>query len=255
MSTILNIETSTSVCSVAISKYGKVIASRESPGERSHATQLTPYIEEVLEISRISSEDLDGIAVSKGPGSYTGLRIGVSTAKGMAYALHKPLISIGTLLCMVNGLKAEMPQLLNDKNTLLCPMLDARRMEVYLALYDNDLNSEPEVRAEIINEHSFQNILRNRKIVFFGDGMEKCRNVIRHENAVFVENFNPLARYLADISYFYFLNKKFEDIAYFEPFYLKDFIATTPKNFLKNDNLRIPPSRENETIPPSRDKL
>jgi tRNA threonylcarbamoyladenosine biosynthesis protein TsaB len=115
----------------------------------------------------------------------------------------------------------------------MCPMLDARRMEVYLALYDNELNIELDVRAEIINDHSFQNILHDHKIVFFGDGMEKCRNMIRHENAVFVENFNPLASYLSDISYSCFLNNKFVDIAYFEPFYLKDFIATTPKNFLK----------------------
>lgn len=239
MAIILNIETSTSVCSVAIAKEGKVLAYRVSPGERSHATLLTPYIEEVLESSGISVEDLDGIAVCKGPGSYTGLRIGISTAKGMAYALNKPLIAIGTLICMVNGLKAELPYLLNDKNTLLCPMLDARRMEVYLALYDNELKTELEVRAEIINEHSFQNFLRDRKIVFFGDGMEKCRNVIRHENAVFVENFNPLASYLSEISYSYYLNNKFVDIAYFEPFYLKDFIATTPKNFLKMDSSKM----------------
>ena len=234
MPIILNIETSTSVCSVAISQEGNVIASRESPGERSHATLLTPSIEEVLEKSGISAGDLDGIAVSKGPGSYTGLRIGVSTAKGIAYALNKPLIAIGTLLCMAKGLKAEMPQLLNDRNTLLCPMIDARRMEVYLALFDPDLTNDPEVKAEIINEYSFQKILKDQKIVFFGDGVEKCRNVIRHENAVFIENFNPLARYLAEISYEYFLSNKFVDIAYFEPFYLKDFIATTPKNNLTN---------------------
>ena len=239
MSIILNIETSTSVCSVALSKGGKVIASRESPGERSHAALLTPYIEEVMKSSGISTEDLDGIAVSKGPGSYTGLRIGVSTAKGIAFALHKPLIAIGTLLCMAHGLKTEMSQLLIDSNTLLCPMIDARRMEVYLALYDIDLNIKLEVRAEIINENSFRDILRDRKIVFFGDGVEKCKDVIRHENAVFVENFNPLASYLSDISYSCFLNKKFEDIAYFEPFYLKDFIATTPKNFLKNGSSKM----------------
>ena len=239
MSIILNIETSTSVCSVALSKDGKIIASRESPGERSHAALLTPYIEEVLETSGISAEDLDGIAVSKGPGSYTGLRIGVSTAKGIAFALHKPLIAIGTLLCMAKGLKTEMPQLLNDKNTLLCPMIDARRMEVYLALFDYDLNFKLDVRAEIINELSFRDILKNGKIVFFGDGMNKCRDVIRHENAVFVENFNPLAGYLSDISYSFYLKKEFVDIAYFEPFYLKDFIATTPKNFLKNGNSKM----------------
>jgi len=233
MAFILNIETSTSVCSVAIAKDGKVISSKESHGEKTHASHLTPFIEEVISNSGITSEELDGIAVSKGPGSYTGLRIGVSTAKGIAYALEIPVIAVCTLFSMANGLKEEKPDVFNDTDLLFCPMLDARRMEVYLALYNQELDNEPQVKAEIINENSFQQILNNRKIVFFGNGIEKCRKVIRHENAIFVEQFNPLARYMADISYSYFLKKNFVNMAYFEPFYLKDFIATTPKNLLK----------------------
>jgi tRNA threonylcarbamoyladenosine biosynthesis protein TsaB len=230
---ILNIETSTSICSVALAKEGKVVSSRESHGDKTHASNLTPFIEEVLSNSGITSQELDAIAVSKGPGSYTGLRIGVSTAKGIAYALEIPVIGICTLLSMAKGLYEEMPDLFNDKDTLFCPMLDARRMEVYLALYNYELNNEPVVKAEIINEHSFQQILNEGKIVFFGNGIVKCKNVIRHENAFFVEQFNPLARFMADISYSYFLKKNFVNMAYFEPFYLKDFIATTPKNLLK----------------------
>jgi tRNA threonylcarbamoyladenosine biosynthesis protein TsaB len=233
MPLILNIETSTSVCSVAVSRGEKVIDYRESPGERSHATYLTSFINEVLQNSGITPIDLDAIAVSKGPGSYTGLRIGIATAKGIAYSLKKPLIAIDTMLCMALGLKSEMPDLFKEKNSLICPMIDARRMEVYLALYNTDLLNKLKVKAEIINEESFQNILKNQKVVFFGDGMEKCRKIIQHKNAVFIENFYPLARYLAIISNTYFTNNKFEDLAYFEPFYLKDFIATTPKDFLR----------------------
>ena len=135
---------------------------------------------------------------------------------------------------MVKGLYEEMPDIFNNRDYLFCPMLDARRMEVYLALYNHEMNNEPEVKAEIINEKSFLQILKNQGIVFFGNGIIKCRNVIRHENAVFIEQFNPLARYMAGVSYSYFLNKNFVNMAYFEPFYLKDFIATTPKNLLKH---------------------
>jgi len=234
MPVILNIETSSSVCSVALAVNRIVINYKEKFSERSHASQLTPFIEEILTESNVSPAGLDAIAVSKGPGSYTGLRIGVSTAKGMAYALQKPLIAVGTLLCLAAGFKQENPSLLSERNILLCPMIDARRMEVYLALYDTELVNIMEVRAEIINMDSFKNLLVDHKIIFFGDGMRKCRNIINHKNAIFVPNFNPLARFLADLSYKDYLEGKYEDIAYFEPFYLKDFIATNPKDLLRD---------------------
>ena len=232
MSLILNIETSTSVCSVALSRGEEVIDSRESKGERSHATQLTTFISETLSDSGVSPGDLDAIAISKGPGSYTGLRIGVATAKGMAYSLKKPLIAIDTMEGMCYGLKQTMPDLFKENSILFCPMIDARRMEVYMALFRNDLSYELSVRAEIVTVDSFQSILKNQKIVFFGDGMEKCRSTIQHANSIFVQDFYPLARYLAVISNNYFLKNKFEDLAYFEPFYLKDFLATVPRNLL-----------------------
>ena len=238
MSLILNIETSTSVCSVALSQDEKIIEYRESPDDKLHSTQLIPFIEEVFKSSGVFAKDLDAVAVSKGPGSYTGLRIGVSTAKGIAYSVNKPLIAIGTLLCMTLGLREEMPQLFKNENTLLCPMIDARRMEVYLTLFNNRLENVIEVRAEILNENSFKQILFNKSIVFFGNGMEKCRKVIQHENAVFIENCKPLARYLAIISHTHYIDQKFENLAYFEPFYLKDFIATIPKDFLGNAKYR-----------------
>jgi len=139
MPVILNIETSTSICSVALAEKGEVIAYKENPDERSHASQLTPFIEEVLSVADVEPGYLEAIAVSKGPGSYTGLRIGISTAKGMAWALDKPLIGIDTLQCLAAGFKATYPGLLSPKNTLLCPMIDARRMEVYTALYNINL--------------------------------------------------------------------------------------------------------------------
>ena len=232
MSLILNIETSTSVCSVALSVDNGVIDFRESHGERSHATRLTPFIDDILQKAGTVPEKLDAIAVSKGPGSYTGLRIGVATAKGMAYSLGKPLIAIDTMLCMCHGLLKENPGLSGHDDTLLCPMIDARRMEVFLAVYKSNLSVLQEVRAEIITANSFKDILESQKVIFFGDGMNKCRQVLHHENAVFIDDFNPLARYLALISHSYFVNNNFVDVAYFEPYYLKDFMATTPKNSL-----------------------
>lgn len=237
MAVILNIETSTSICSVALTENGKVIADKHNSGEKSHASHLTILIEEILAEQGFTPEKLTAVAVGKGPGSYTGLRIGISTAKGIAWALGIPLIAIDTLLCLVSGLRFDHPESFLSPATLLCPMLDARRMEVYTALFDTGLNRLTDIKAEIINENSFSDLLTSHTLIFFGDGMQKCRNIIQHKNAIFVDHIHPLARYLAELSYKQFLENKFEDVAYFEPFYLKDFIATIPKNMLKMDKL------------------
>lgn len=230
MAIILNIETATSVCSVSLSKDGEILSLKETSEKNSHSEVITVFIEKVLKESKIKAGILDAIAVSMGPGSYTGLRIGVSTAKGLCYAIDKPLISVSTLQAMALGMTKsdEIREL--DQYVLFCPMIDARRMEVYSALYD--MNNVPvrDTRAEIIDEHSFDSYLNNHKIIFFGNGASKCRDVLSHqENAVFVDDIFPSSINMAEIAEQKFLNKEFEDIAYFEPFYLKDFIAGKPK--------------------------
>ncbi len=225
---ILNIETSTTVCSVALSANGNVIFSKETYEGMSHASVLGVFVEEAMSFIRKNGQSLDAVAVSCGPGSYTGLRIGVSTAKGLCYGLNIPLIAVPTLLVLTEAAKKNSQFI--EKETLFCPMIDARRMEVYTALYDNNLQVIKETSAEIITENSFSDILKNYKIIFFGDGAEKCKQLITHSNATFLENINPLAKNMLPLSEQAFYQNNFEDVAYFEPFYLKDFIATTPKN-------------------------
>lgn len=225
MITILQIETSTQVCSAAISQDGVTIALKEASGQNLHAGSLTLFIEDVMLQAKMTYADLDAIAVSKGPGSYTGLRIGVSTAKGLCYALDKPLIGIDTLHMMAAGFLQADP----DYNELVCPMIDARRLEVYTALYSplGDL-IEP-VTAKIIDDHSFEAVLRAAKITFIGDGAAKCKRLIVSEHAQFLEdNFNTASN-MSALAYQQYQAAKFEDVAYFEPFYLKDFMITTPK--------------------------
>lgn len=226
MALILQIETSTISCSVALSIDGETIAVQEISERNIHASSVTKYIEEVMKMSACKLADLDAIAVSKGPGSYTGLRIGVSTAKGLCFALDIPLIAIGTLKAMSSNKRINSGE---SSNTLYCPMIDARRMEVYCAIYDARLNVVLPVAANIIDENSFSAILQGHKIVFFGDGAQKCLNTVIHPNAVFITDFENSASDLSGEAYERFCSRQFEDIAYFEPYYLKDFVATTPK--------------------------
>lgn len=229
MALLLNIETSAQVCSVCLSKDGKVIEMRENQDGKSHATSLTPYIEEIFNSCEYTLKDIDAVVISKGPGSYTGLRIGVSTAKGICYALNKPLIAINTLKSVCNGLIQNNDL---DKKALFVPLIDARRMEVYSAIFDFDLNEKREIKAEIIDENSFDEFLTDQKVYMFGDGAEKCKNIIHHENAEFVDDILPSSAYLIELAELAFKQKDFVDVAYFEPFYLKDFIATIPKKKL-----------------------
>lgn len=223
--TILQIETATQVCSAAISIDGKTIALKELMASNIHAGSLTLFIEEVLAMTGLKFSDLDAIAVSKGPGSYTGLRIGVSTAKGLCFALEKPLIGVDTLQMMASGFMHDQP----GYNGTICAMIDARRMEVFTAVYNARLAPIIDTSAKIINEHSFGAELDLGTVAFIGDGAAKCRNVIIHENALFSEvNFNSAAN-MSALAYEAYTHLKFEDVAYFEPFYLKDFVLTTPK--------------------------
>lgn len=225
MAKILQIETATAVCSVALSVDGKTVSVKEESGQNLHASKLTLFIDEVLKSAGVNYNELDAIAVSKGPGSYTGLRIGVSTAKGLCYALDKPLIAIETLKMMAAGFQSENP----DYTGLICSMIDARRMEVYTSVFDSNLNVLLPTEAKIIDETSFADLLATQQITFLGDGAAKCAAVLTHENASFnTANFNA-ATYMSALAETAFQQKNFEDVAYFEPFYLKDFVVTQSK--------------------------
>lgn len=216
---ILNIETSTKACSVALHKNGELIVSREDLTTNfSHSEKLLKFISKLFSDAKLSLSDLDAIAVSMGPGSYTGLRIGVSTAKGLCYGLDIPLISISTLKAMSFGMALEI------KADLYCPMIDARRMEVYSAFFDINNTEVRKIQADIIDENSYKKELE-KKVVFFGDGSEKIKEKIKHENAMFISNIHPSAKNMGLLSYQKFNKSLFEDLAYFEPFYLKDFVA------------------------------
>ena len=228
MGRILYIETGTNTCSVAIAEGFNIIGCKESSDSKAHATQLSIYIENLLEESKTHISQLDAVTISKGPGSYTGLRIGVSVAKGICYAIEKPLISVGSLESMAWGASEIYQELiLRSKIDLLCPMIDARRMEVYSALYSSDHQANKKVEALIINQNSFQEELSQHRILFFGNGASKCKGTIQHPNAFFVDDFTPSARFMIPLAIEYYSLQKFEDVAYFEPFYLKDFVATT----------------------------
>ncbi len=225
MPTILQLETATPVCSVALSINGRTIAQKEETAQNIHAAKLTLFINEVMQEAALTFTDLDAVAVSKGPGSYTGLRIGVSTAKGLCFALDKPLIAINTLAMMADGYLKQ-----NDGyKGLICPMIDARRMEVFTAVFDARMNEVEQTNAKIIEESSFLDLLSEQQMAFIGNGAEKCSAFINHPNAKFVQtNYNQAGNmsWLANLAY---SEQKFEDVAYFEPFYLKDFVFTTPK--------------------------
>ena len=216
---ILNIETSTKACSVALFSGKQLVSHKEHVEEKfSHSEKLSLYMLEVLDLAKITFTDLSAIAISMGPGSYTGLRIGVSTAKGLCYALDIPLISISTLQAMAYGIS------LTKKSDVFCPMIDARRMEVYSAFYNAKNKLIRKIQADIIDEKSYQKELIY-KVLFFGDGSEKLHETIIHDNASFVSNFHPSAKFLGPLAFNKFQETDFEDTAYFEPYYLKDFIA------------------------------
>lgn len=222
MPLILNLETATKSCSVALAENGNILAVKELVSEQfSHAEKLNLFIEDVLKQANRSMKDLSAVAVSAGPGSYTGLRIGSSTAKGICYALDIPLISINSLQALA--------ALVKYAEGLICPMFDARRMEVYSAVYTSELKTVKQTDAVIVDEHSFEDILLEQKVLFLGPGAEKCQELIRHSNADFDLKTEVSAVGMSQLSYAKYLENQFEDVAYFEPAYLKDFIAGTPK--------------------------
>ncbi len=231
---VICIETATALCSVALCSNNEVVAVREGSDQRSHAAQLTVFIDKILRENGLKAQDLEAVAVGKGPGSYTGLRIGVSVAKGIAFASSIPLIGIDTTLSMFWGMAEGNPSLVkNGQKTLFCPMIDARRMEVYDAVYDASGSIIRDILAEIIDEKSFLSFPDETGIIFFGDGSSKCREIIKIKNAYFDCDFHMSASHMR-IPVFQALEKRqFEDVAYFEPFYLKDFITSIPrKNIL-----------------------
>jgi tRNA threonylcarbamoyladenosine biosynthesis protein TsaB len=236
MSLILNIETSTDVCSVALFNKQQLVDSRENKEGKSHASLVTVFIEEIFQSNNLDITQLSAVSVSMGPGSYTGLRIGISVAKGLCYGSGIPLIAVPTLQIITRAYLETLKKQNTDisPNSLLCPMIDARRQEVYCSLYDPNENIIEKTNARIIDEQSFSTYLNHTKIYFFGNGSDKCRQLINHPNAFFVKGIYPSATVMAPISQLYFETGKFEDTAYFEPFYLKDFVATTPKNKVLN---------------------
>ena len=230
MALILGIETATSICSVALVRNGKLLAIRETTGARDHSAALTTYIAEVFAEAGVTYPQLDAVAVSMGPGSYTGLRIGVSSAKGLCYALDKPFIAIDTLKSLVWQALQKCTQ--DGKDTadvLLVPMLDARRMEVYTAIFDQNLQVIEPVNAHVVTENSFMEF-PGKEIVYFGDGAFKCMPIFKlKSNFTFLDNIELSAFSICMLAEAEFKNKNFADIAYCEPFYLKDFIAGKPK--------------------------
>jgi tRNA threonylcarbamoyladenosine biosynthesis protein TsaB len=223
MAIILSIETSTPVCSVALHREAKLMTALEIHQEYSHASKLAILVAEVVKLSDIKMDQIDGIALSSGPGSYTGLRIGTSLAKGLCYALDIPLIAIPTLQSMATAVHAFYPD-----EVFFCPMIDARRMEVYCQIFDWNLSEVEPLQARIIDKNSFGSLLGSGPIVFFGSGAAKCEAVIAHENARFLANMNPLASHLGGLAYIKFKEKKFEDVTAFVPSYLKEFFIRKP---------------------------
>lgn len=226
MATILSIETSTTVCSAALHDQGKLLSLEITHTPNSAASQLAVMIDKLLKGSSIK---IEAVAVSGGPGSYTGLRIGVATAKGICYALSLPLIALNSLEIMTIQMNNTKPE---TSDSLLCPMIDARRMEVYTMLFNGKLDVIQNVSASIIDETSYADILNYKKIYFFGNGSAKCKDTITHPNAKFVDGIFPSAGWMGGLAFNSFREKKFEDVSEFEPLYLKDFIAKKPKSLV-----------------------
>lgn len=227
MSCIVHIETATNVCSVALSQDGQVLMSKENFEGPNHNVVLAPYVDEAVSFADSHAIPLDAVAVSCGPGSYTGLRIGVSTAKGLCYGRDLKLLSVSTLELMCVPLLLHREDI--PENAMLCPMLDARRMEVYSAIYDRALKTLKPVSADVITEDSYSEFLAKGPVVFFGNGAAKCKDTLTHPNARFIDDIHPLAKYMMPLAERSIAHDKYEDVAYFEPFYLKEFVATKPK--------------------------
>ncbi len=229
MSCILNIDTSTDVCSVAVSENGACIFNVEDHGGPNHSVKIGPFIDEAMSFADSHAIPFDAVAVSCGPGSYTGLRIGVSAAKGVCFGRDLKLIAVPTLELM------SVPVLLSEKveeNAMICPMLDARRMEVYSAVYDRALKPLRKVGADVVEADTYKEWLDKGPVYFFGNGAKKCKEVITHPNARFIDGVEPLAKWMHPLAEKRFAEKRFEDVAYFVPFYLKDFVAKTPKKLI-----------------------
>jgi len=228
---IICLETATNLCSVALCSNEGLVSLRESHDTKSHASMITVFIDEILKEQGLKVKDLEAIAVSRGPGSYTGLRIGVSAAKGLAYASSIPLIAVDTTLSMFFGFREKgLNGEGNPENVLFCPMLDARRMEVYCAIYNYSGEKVKHITAEVITEDSFCDIPESEKIIFFGNGADKCRDIIKRKNSYFNSDFTISAAHMLMPAYQALSDLDFQDIAYFEPFYLKDFITSKPRN-------------------------
>ena len=229
MACILSIETSTDVCSVAMSENGQCIFKQEDHGGLNHAVSLGGYVDEALSFTDNHAIPLGAVAVSCGPGSYTGLRIGVSMAKGVCYGRNVPLLAVPTLEVMC------VPVLLNheiEEDALLCPMIDARRMEVYSAIYDRALKEQRETRADVVDADTYREYLDRRPVYFFGNGAAKCMETINHPNARLIEGIEPLAKYMFPLAERKWVQEEYEDLAYYVPFYLKDFVAKMPKKLI-----------------------
>lgn len=224
MSLILSLETSAKVCSVAIHDDTRLVATIEVHIEQSHAAKLASLIDEIKNLAGIELNQLAAVAISSGPGSYTGLRIGTSTAKGLCFSLGIPLISIGSLELLSYQMKEY-----NLQQAYLCPMLDARRMEVYCLMTDSLLRIIHPIEAKVIDELSFKEYLEKNKVLFFGDGSDKCSDKIKHENAHFIKGINPKASHLGFIAFEKFIRNEVEDVVNFEPHYLKEFMIKQPK--------------------------
>lgn len=220
MPVILSLETSTDVCSVALHDGGELLAAEEIHEPQAHASRLAPLIEKVCRTAGVALRDLQAVAASEGPGSYTGLRIGTSTAKGLCFALDIPLIAVGTLELLAFQGSRE-----NRQGALLCPMIDARRMEVYCLVSDAQLQVIQPPAATVVDEDSFMELLERGPVLFFGNGAEKCRSVVRHPNAAFVDGIFPSASMLGVLADRKFAQRQFEDLVTFKPFYLKEFVA------------------------------
>ncbi|HEY0744986.1 MAG TPA: tRNA (adenosine(37)-N6)-threonylcarbamoyltransferase complex dimerization subunit type 1 TsaB [Chryseosolibacter sp.] len=219
MALILSLETSASACSVALHKKGQLVYTIEIAEPQAHAGKLAVLIDELLKIVSISPQDLKAVAVSAGPGSYTGLRIGTSVAKGLCMGLGIPLLGIPTLLSMAH----HVSQATDDK--FLCPLIDARRMEVYAQIFDNQLNPINNTEAIVVDSNSFRELLDRQHVLFFGDGAEKCKGVINHPNASFADGVYPKASFIGAIAWQEFEANRFADLVEFTPFYLKEFVA------------------------------
>jgi tRNA threonylcarbamoyladenosine biosynthesis protein TsaB len=233
MATILCIETGTDICSVGIARDGEIVSMLESSEGRDHARKVGVFVDELLHSTGITPNEIDAVAVGKGPGSYTGLRIGVSFAKGLCYGLQKPLIAIGSLDALVavarEEHKAGIVTIEDWDKACLCPMVDARRMEVYAQIFDSEGNALTEVAAEVVTEESFAKWRNEGKFVIFGNGAAKCAEALADATLI---NITPSVRGIAPLAQRAFDEGRFEDIAYFEPFYLKDFVVTTSKKKL-----------------------